>query len=447
MGRYTGKTCRLIFMLVLTVSFFVAELVSGYLGNSIALISDSFNMLSDLISLCVGITASHFSRRQGWSPSATYGYPRAEVVGALCNAVFLTALCFTILVDSIMRLAQPQRIDDVPLVLIVGALGLLVNIVGLLVFQDYGACIKFFCRSKGALGRSRSADNQLSATPCTTDCDQEQEINIAGDGVTNQVDLEDEEQKSNENKASTLNIRGVLLHVMGDALGSVVVVVAAVIFYVRPLDKNAPCNWQCYIDPTLTVIMVGIILFSAFPLIKETGTILLQMVPNGIHVGEIGQKLALVPGVKSIHEIHIWELASGKNIASMHVKFQGISYHDSSSREIRKVLHGEGIHSVTIQAEFPNEKDLSLSCSTPCVSSKCDPHLCCSRDLIPYTESNGTSLKKGKTSQVWFRSSDSDINNDIKVSMEPFSDEDVGIKMKEVKQNGLEREDEKMTHL
>uniref|UniRef100_A0A8C3N0S4 Cation efflux protein transmembrane domain-containing protein n=1 Tax=Geospiza parvula TaxID=87175 RepID=A0A8C3N0S4_GEOPR len=142
MGRYSGKTCRLIFMLVLTVGFFVAELVSGYLGNSIALVSDSFNMLSDLISLCVGLSTGRIARRSRRGPRATYGYSRAEAVGALSNAVFLTALCFTILVDSVLRLARPEPIDDAQLVLIVGTLGLAVNVVGLLVFQDWGACCR-----------------------------------------------------------------------------------------------------------------------------------------------------------------------------------------------------------------------------------------------------------------------------------------------------------------
>lgn len=139
MGRYSGKTCRLLSMLVLTVVFFVAELVSGYLGNSIALISDSFNMLSDLISLCVGLGTGYLARRARRGPRATFGYARAEAVGALSNAVFLTALCFTIFVEAALRLARPESIDDPALVLIVGALGLAVNVVGLLVFQDCGA--------------------------------------------------------------------------------------------------------------------------------------------------------------------------------------------------------------------------------------------------------------------------------------------------------------------
>lgn len=159
MGRYSGKTCRLLFMLVLTAAFFVAELVSGYLGNSIALLSDSFNMLSDLISLCVGLGSGYIARRGARGSRATYGYARAEVVGALSNAVFLTALCFTIFVEAVLRLARPERIDDPELVLIVGALGLAVNVVGLLVFQDFGAC---FSRC----ARGRRARPQHQGDPC-----------------------------------------------------------------------------------------------------------------------------------------------------------------------------------------------------------------------------------------------------------------------------------------
>lgn len=176
MGRYSGKTCRLLFMLVLTAAFFVAELVSGYLGNSIALLSDSFNMLSDLISLCVGLGSGYIARRGPRGSSATYGYVRAEVVGALSNAVFLTALCFTIFVEAVLRLARPERIDDPELVLIVGALGLAVNVVGLLIFQDCGACFSRCTRGRrtrpsqpprqgdtgGALGCPREAATAIA---------------------------------------------------------------------------------------------------------------------------------------------------------------------------------------------------------------------------------------------------------------------------------------------
>lgn len=88
---------------------------------------------------------------------------------------------------------------------------------------------------------------------------------------------------------SAFFLAGVLLHVMGDALGSVIVVITAIIFYVRPLRPEDPCNWECYIDPSLTIIMVIIILSSAFPLIKETAVILLQMVPRGLNMEELSK--------------------------------------------------------------------------------------------------------------------------------------------------------------
>ncbi|NXY36377.1 ZNT10 protein, partial [Pomatorhinus ruficollis] len=397
MGRYSGKTCRLIFMLVLTVGFFVAELVSGYLGNSIALVSDSFNMLSDLISLCVGLSTGRIARRSRRGPRATYGYSRAEAVGALSNAVFLTALCFTILVDSILRLARPEPIDDAQLVLIVGTLGLAVNVVGLLVFQDWGAC----CR-----GRRRVSS-----------------LN-AGDSPNDQKSPEEGSEKKKEKKSEALNIRGVLLHVMGDALGSVVVVITATIFYVRPLG-DAPCNWQCYIDPSLTIVMVFIILSSAFPLIKETSTILLQMVPKGVDMQILTDRLSRVPGVSSLHEVHVWELASGKNIATLHVKCQTPSDYQDAAHKIRKIFHEAGVHSVTIQPEYADHKTSHLLCGSPCISKACDSHLCCSQRELPRAETNGYMEKSGSSPSAQHKDNGSG-KSDIEIPMEdPVAEESV----------------------
>ncbi|NXO11660.1 ZNT10 protein, partial [Oriolus oriolus] len=397
MGRYSGKTCRLIFMLVLTVGFFVAELVSGYLGNSIALVSDSFNMLSDLISLCVGLSTGRIARRSRRGPRATYGYSRAEAVGALSNAVFLTALCFTILVDSVLRLARPEPIDDAQLVLIVGTLGLAVNVVGLLVFQDWGAC----CRRR----RPVSSLN-------------------AGDSPNDQKSPEEGSEKKKEKKSEALNIRGVLLHVMGDALGSVVVVVTATIFYVRPLG-DASCNWQCYIDPSLTIVMVFIILSSAFPLMKETSTILLQMVPKGVNMQLLTDRLAQVPGVSSFHEVHVWELASGKNIATLHVKCQTPSDYQDAAYKIRKVFHEAGVHSVTIQPEYVDHRTSQLLCSAPCISKACDSQLCCSQREPPRAKTNGY-MEKSESCLSARHKENGSRKSDVEIPMEdPAAEEGV----------------------
>ncbi|KAM9564639.1 calcium/manganese antiporter SLC30A10 isoform 1-T1 [Guaruba guarouba] len=402
MGRYSGKTCRLIFMLVLTTGFFVAELVSGYLGNSIALVSDSFNMLSDLISLCVGLSTGRIARRSRRGPRATYGYSRAEAVGALSNAVFLTALCFTIFVEAILRLARPEPIDDAQLVLIVGTLGLAVNLVGLLVFQDWGAC----CRRPPEPVPAPAVPGGAAAA----------EADEAGDSPNDQKCPEEGSEKKKEKKSEALNIRGVLLHVMGDALGSVVVVVAATIFHVLPLG-DAPCNWQCYIDPSLTIIMVFIILSSAFPLIKETSTILLQMVPKGVNMQLLTDELARVPEVSSLHEVHVWELAGGKNIATLHIKCQTPTDYQDAAYKIRKIFHDAGIHSVTIQPEYTDHKNSQILCSSPCISKACDSQLCCSQREPHLVKTNGYTEKNDSCLTAVHKDNGS-RKNDVEIPIE-----------------------------
>uniref|UniRef100_A0ABI7W2U2 Solute carrier family 30 member 10 n=2 Tax=Felinae TaxID=338152 RepID=A0ABI7W2U2_FELCA len=221
----------------------------------------------------------------------------------------------------------------------------------------------------------------------------------AGDSLNTQN--EPEETMKKEKKSEALNIRGVLLHVMGDALGSVVVVVTAIIFYVRPLKGEDPCNWQCYIDPSLTVIMVAIILSSAFPLIKETAAILLQMVPKGVNTEELMSKLSAVPGVSSVHEVHIWELISGKIIATLHIKYRKDRGYQDASMKIREIFHNAGIHNVTIQFEHVDlketmeQKDLLLLCSSPCISKGCEKQLCCPPGALPLAHVNGCAEHNG----------------------------------------------------
>lgn len=230
----------------------------------------------------------------------------------------------------------------------------------------------------------------------------------AGDSLNTQN--EPEETTKKEKKSEALNIRGVLLHVMGDALGSVIVVVTAIIFYVRPLRHEDPCNWQCYIDPSLTVVMVIIILSSAFPLIKETAVILLQMVPKGVNMEELMSQLSMVPGVSSVHEVHIWELISGKVIATLHIKHQEGTEYQDASRKVREIFHHAGIHNVTIQFETLDlkealeQKDFLPTCSAPCISQSCAKKLCCPPGTLPLALVNGCAEHNGGPNLESYRS-------------------------------------------
>lgn len=125
-------------MLFMTSSFFLVEIIVGYATNSMALVADSFHMLSDVMSLVIGFFALRYSKRSQRTERNTFGWQRAEVLGALVNAVFLIALCFSILVESLKRLVEPEVIHNPILVLIVGVAGLLVNVIGLILFHRHG---------------------------------------------------------------------------------------------------------------------------------------------------------------------------------------------------------------------------------------------------------------------------------------------------------------------
>lgn len=110
---------------------------TGYAVHSLALVADSFHMLNDVLSLCVGLWAVRVANT-GSSKMYTYGWQRAETLGALVNGVFLVALCLSIFLEAIQRFVEPQVVSNPKLVLIVGCLGLASNILGLFLFHDHG---------------------------------------------------------------------------------------------------------------------------------------------------------------------------------------------------------------------------------------------------------------------------------------------------------------------
>jgi len=128
---------RLLCMLSLTFGFFIVEVVVSRITSSLAMLSDSFHMLSDVIALVVALVAVRFAEQTQSTNKNTFGWIRAEVMGALVNAVFLTALCFTIILEAIERFTEPHEIDRPDVVIGVGAAGLLVNLLGLCLFHGH----------------------------------------------------------------------------------------------------------------------------------------------------------------------------------------------------------------------------------------------------------------------------------------------------------------------
>jgi zinc transporter 1 len=149
-----------------------------------------------------------------------------------------------------------------------------------------------------------------------------------------------------------LNMRGVFLHVLGDALGNVGVIATALFIWLTDY------SWRFYADPLISLIITVIILLSALPLCKAASRILLQAVPENLSIDDIKEDITDLDGIISCHHLHVWQLSDTKLIASLHVqvdfdfKGEGSARYMELARQVRECLHEYGIHSSTIQPEF-----------------------------------------------------------------------------------------------
>ncbi|XP_052893207.1 proton-coupled zinc antiporter SLC30A1 isoform X1 [Anopheles moucheti] len=334
MAKFSGKKCRLLTVMSLTVFFFFVEIVVGYLTNSMALVADSFHMLGDIAALVISFLSIKMSPKK-WSKN-TFGWARAEVLGALVNAVFLVALCFSITIEACKRFIEVEHIHEPELLIAVGVIGLLVNLLGLCLLHKHGS---------GHIGHSHGLPQtkQISNLGSNADDNEDKSFMYQQNGTT----AKKPSHHGHSHDSSQMNMRGAFLHVLSDALGSVVVIISAVIV------KFTDWKYKLYMDPALSVLLVALILNSVWPLLRESALILLQTVPTHIQVDAIQRRLLeKVDGVLAVHEFHVWQLAGDRIIASAHIRCRNLSEYMKIAERVKEFFHNEGIHSTTIQPEF-----------------------------------------------------------------------------------------------
>jgi zinc transporter 1 len=154
-----------------------------------------------------------------------------------------------------------------------------------------------------------------------------------------------------------MGMNAMILHVIGDALGNIGVIVSALIIWLTTWSG------RFYADPAVSLFITIIILRSTIPLTSATAKILLQATPDHIEVNDIKEDIQELPGVVSCHHVHIWQLSDTQIVASMHIQVEFPISEASGERymelakAVRKCLHAYGIHSATIQPEFCLDKD------------------------------------------------------------------------------------------
>ncbi|KAJ3179256.1 hypothetical protein HDU85_004947 [Gaertneriomyces sp. JEL0708] len=367
-----SRQAKLITLACGTTCLFLAEIIVGYLAGSLALVADSFHMLSDIVSMVVAWYAIRLAARTTRTPRFTYGLQRAEILGALVNGVFLLALCFTIVVEAVQRYFNPEDIENPKLVLIVGCLGLGINLIGLVLFRGHAHGHHGHGHDHGHQP-SREAQDDV-ATPSEARATlRRMHPDHPSEGVDTPVEDDHEHKGGHHGHGhSDMNMHGVFLHVLGDALGSIGVIVSAII------NIYTDASWRHYIDPSVSLLISFLIIRSTVPLVRNAMGVLMMSVPGGVSMDVLRKEVLKVDGVEGVHEFHVWSLNEGKSVASVHlvVREPGCGgctgtasrpYMDIAS-DVKKRLHAYGIHSTTIQPEFV-KPPLPNGLDSPAVSS------------------------------------------------------------------------------
>jgi len=190
--------------------------------------------------------------------------------------------------------------------------------------------------------------------------------------------LHDEESEVNEiilGKARNDNIRAVFLHVLGDLLGSIAAILSGLLINFLDFPQ------KYYFDPALSLVIVLIILKSSIPLVQRCIQVMMHKVPTFIDVEKLKADLDRVPGVISIHELHVWTLVGNKTIGSVHVSCLDNADFMDIAHKMKKIFHRHNVHSTTIQPEFLGARVLQKKrerCQLGCLQeSACKTESCC----------------------------------------------------------------------
>lgn len=282
--RDAGSIKKLKIALGLTFAYMLAEAIGGLLTNSLALLADAGHMLTDVAALTLTLAAIWFASRPA-TAKKTYGYYRYEILAAFVNGIALALLSLWVIYEAFERWASPPEILGLGLTLIATG-GLIINLIAAwLLHGDH---------------------------------------------------------------AHDLNMRGAWLHVVGDALGSVMAITAGVLILAF--------GWF-WADAVGSVLISLIIIFSAWRLIRESVNVLLEGTPSHINLTAVEQAILETEAVEDVHDLHVWTITSGMEALSVHIVHRENVSQAILLRNIREKLHDEfGIDHLTIQMETPDEE-------------------------------------------------------------------------------------------
>ncbi|KAI9615237.1 hypothetical protein H4Q26_011780 [Puccinia striiformis f. sp. tritici PST-130] len=415
----SSRSLRIKILLLIDTAFFFLELIVGCHVGSLALIADSFHMLNDVCSLLIALYAIKMTGNSKRSHEYSYGWQRAEVLGALINGVFLLALCFSIFLEAIQRVFEP--------IVLVGSLGLASNVVGLLLFHEHGHGHGGGHSHHGHSHHDHShshSHSHVDASPVEPSPEAESADEhtpllhsasapsaspmarklplarvhpavphpAARNNILRAAELQRDNLSHHHSSSRTQPSPKT------DTTNTLPAQSMRLLIWLVPRTDgagNAGKNgWIVYADPAISLVITVIIFTSALPLVRSASLILLQGTPSHVKLDVVQKSLEAIEGVLQVHELHIWSLSELKLVASVHVLIKKQEDFVKISRHIRKTLHQCGIHSSTIQPEILQDEQVqslrAMSTASPLPSpGRSRPASAAITDLANFIDADG----------------------------------------------------------
>lgn len=358
---------------VICLIFMGIEITGGYLANSIAIMSDAAHLLSDFLGFIISIVSIYISRR-GATHQMSFGYHRAEVIGALVSVTLIWGLTIWLLYEATLRIIKRDEVDGL-IMLITAVIGFVFNIVMgvILAYQgidhnlhhhhDHEHEHEEHNHSHGdshdikrslSAGSSKKVKQEVSDNEHDHDHEHDHSHSHSHNHSHNKSRTSDlsDKQHSHHNhnhhghSHENVNLRAALVHVIGDAVQNLGVVIAGGIIYFYP---------QCSIaDPICTYIFSIIVVFTTIRILRDCIAVLMEGSPLEFDMVKLENDLKNIKGVVEIHDLHVWSLSIGKLSLSCHLT--STSPQISLKKAARLIKNKYGISHSTIQVELDSDK-------------------------------------------------------------------------------------------
>jgi cobalt-zinc-cadmium efflux system protein len=261
----------------------VAEIIGGLFSHSLALISDSLHNLGDTSALFIAYLANLISKKDH-DHKKTFGYKRVEILAALFNAIILVVIVFYLFIEAFHRFRNPEPIKGL-VMLIIAVIGFLANLISVVLLKNHAG--------------------------------------------------------------KNINVRAAYLHLIGDTVSSVAVILTAILIFFFNLY---------WIDPLVTILLGIYLLKETFMILKEAIDILMQATPEGLDLNDVKKALEALPEIDNIHHVHVWNLSDQDIHFECHIDLKSdlkISETEKIKAQVHEILLNKfNINHVTVQCEY-----------------------------------------------------------------------------------------------